>query len=225
MKNDQYNIKEQDYFANLRVDIISLIPSDPKQKILEIGAGAGNTLVYIKEKGLAAEVAGVELMNLPGTNQDNPAIDRFQIANIESEEIQAPLSYYDVVICADVLEHLIDPWTAVRKISRHLKPGGKLMVSMPNLREWKTLSKIVFKGEFNYQTEGGIMDRTHMRFFCRKNIADLLTTEELTPIYSTPNFLLKVLPAGKTRRIMNLLSFGLFENFLTVQYIFIARKT
>lgn len=168
MNKNHYTVKEKDYFSNIRMDIISLIPSNPGQKILEIGAGGGNTLLYIKKNSIAVEVMGIELMKLENSNQENPFIDKFQIANIEKDEIDAEEKYFDIIICADVFEHLIDPWSAVDKIQRYLKKNGLLIVSMPNVREWKTLFPIVFKGEFNYQPEGGIMDRTHLRFFCKK---------------------------------------------------------
>ena len=224
MNINHYTIKDAAYFANVRMDIISMVPLDPKQKILEIGAGTGNTLVYIKEKNIAAEVMGVELINIPDSNQQNPAIDRFQLANIETENIKASENYFDAIICADVLEHLADPWAAVDKITRHLKPNGMLIVSMPNIREIKTISKIVFKADFKYEVSGGIMDKTHLRFFCKKNIRQLLTTAELTPVYCTPNFMLKVVADGRKRRIINLLTLGLIKDLLTVQYIFIAKK-
>ena len=224
MKKDHYTVKSPDYFSNIRVDIVSLIPSNPHQKILEIGAGTGNTLVHIKENRMAAEVMGVELMRIPGSNQENALIDKFQIANIENEEILAAEGYFDVILCADVLEHLIDPWSAVDRISKYLKKDGLLIVSIPNLREWKTLFKVIFKGEFNYQTGGGIMDQTHLRFFCKKNVSRMLTTDHIEPVFSKPNFMLKVVPEGRKRRIINLLSFRIFENFLTVQYLFIAKK-
>jgi hypothetical protein len=86
------------------------------------------------------------------------------------------------------------------------------------------LGKIIFQGDFSYQSAGGIMDKTHLRFFCKRNIYQLLNTPALSTFYSKPNFMLKVLPEGKKRRIINLLTFRLFENFLAVQYIFIARK-
>jgi len=224
MSLKHYVIKESNYFSNIRMDIISLIPLDPEQKILEIGAGAGNTLLYIKENGMAKAVMGIELMEIPDSNQRHPLIDKFQIANIEHESVQAPEEYFDIIICADVLEHLVDPWSAVDKLSRFLKKDGLLIVSMPNIREWKTLGKVVFQGNFNYQTTGGIMDKTHLRFFCKKNIYQLLNTPNLSTFYCRPNFMLKVVPEGKKRRIINLLTFRLFEDFLAVQYLFIARK-
>ena len=180
MSSNHYAVKESNYFSNIRRDIISLIPENSKQKILEIGAGAGNTLLYIKENQIAKEVMGVELMEIANSNQKHPLIDKFQIANIEHESIQAQEEYFDIIICADVLEHLVDPWSIVDKLSRYLKKDGLLIVSIPNIREWKTLSKIIFRGDFSYQSSGGIMDKTHLRFFCKRNIYQLLNTSVLS---------------------------------------------
>lgn len=224
MNKNYYTVKEPQYFSTVRMDIISVLPVDPAQKVLEIGAGSGSTLLYIKEKKLAAQVVGVELMSLRTSNQQNPLIDKFQIANIEEDDIDAEKEYFDVIICADVLEHLSDPWAMVDKISSYLKPGGKLIVSIPNFREIKTIGKILFKADFKYDPSGGIMDKTHLRFFCKKNINELLTTAVLKPVYCKPNFLLQSVSAGKKRRLINFLSLGLLQDLLTVQYIFIAQK-
>jgi 2-polyprenyl-3-methyl-5-hydroxy-6-metoxy-1,4-benzoquinol methylase len=167
---------------------------------------------------------GVDLISIPGSNQQHPSINKFQLANIETEEISAEKEYFDVIICADVLEHLADPWAAVDKIASHLKPDGLLFVSIPNFREVKTIFKILLKADFKYEPSGGILDKTHLRFFCKKNIRQLLTTAYLHPVYATPNFLLKAVPEGRKRSIINRLSFGLFQDLLTVQYIFIAQK-
>src|SRR5215212_9825648 len=135
MNKTDYSVKDQGYFSNLRMDIISLVPADPHQRFLEVGAGSANTLLYIKENHLAAEVMGVELMDIPGSNQQHKLIDKFQLANIEQDNIDAPQEYFDVIICADVFEHLVDPWAAIKKVAGHLKKEGRLIVSMPNIRE------------------------------------------------------------------------------------------
>ena len=219
-----YRQKEEKYFSYIRKDIVSLVPENPEQKVLELGASGGNTILYLKENRLAKEVMGVELMRIENSNQEHPLIDKFQIADIEKEEINAPAEYFDVIICADVLEHLVDPWKTIDKICYHLKKGGLIIASLPNIRDWKTLFKIFFKGDFHYDVKGGILDKTHLRFFCKKNIKQLFTTSILTPILCKPNFLLKVVPEGRKRRIINRLTFGLFKDFLTVQYLCVAKK-
>ena len=164
MNKEYYSEKNLQYFSFSRPDVISVLPKNPNQKILEIGAGTGNMLLQIKQSGFAAEVMGVELMKQPGSNQENPHIDKFQIGDIEHDTIDAPLDYFDVIICADVLEHLADPWKVVEKLTRHLKPNGLFIASIPNIREWKSLFRIIFNGDFRYQQQG-IMDKTHLRFF------------------------------------------------------------
>lgn len=224
MDKAHYENKEKSYFAHVRKDVISLLNDQPTQKILEIGAAGGDTLLYIKENKLATEVMGVELMSLPNSNQQHPLIDKFQVVNIENGTIDAPEDYFDVIICADVLEHLTDPWKCISKLSRHLKKGGRIIVSIPNIRELKTIYRIVFRGDFRYDERGGILDNTHLRFFCKKNILQLMSTDSLSPVYCKPVFLLKEVPLGRKRRIINWLTFGLFVNFLAGQYLCVAVK-
>jgi len=219
-----YHNKQAGYFQHLRRDIISALPVNRAQKVLEIGAGECNTLLYLKQNSLAAEVMGFELMHKPGSYQENPLIDRMQFGDVEKENIDAPKNYFDTIICADVLEHLADPWKAIDKISSHLKQGGLLIASIPNIREWRTLTGLVFKKRFKYDPEGGIMDQTHLRFFCKQDMIALLSRNGMKAISCEPNFLLKVIPEGRKRRLFNKLSFGLFRDFLTVQYLVIAKK-
>jgi len=223
--NESYYInKGENYFSHIRTDVISLLPLQASQRVLEIGAGGGDTLVYIKEKKLAGEVMGIELLKIKNSNQNHPLIDKFQFANIEQENIDSPEEYFDIIICADILEHLADPWYCVAKISRHLKKGGRMIVSIPNIREIKTLFRIVFLGDFRYEEKGGILDNTHLRFFCKKNIWQLMSTGFLTPVYCKPNILFKEVTGGKKRRVLNWITFGLFVNFLAIQYLCVAEK-
>src|SRR5688500_1573546 len=110
-----YKGKEKTYYTNIRYDLLKFISNNPDNKILEVGAGGGDTLVTIKEKGLASEVVGIELNRVQGSNQNHAAIDRFIYGNIESMEIDLPKNYFDIILCGDVLEHLIDPWKSVEK--------------------------------------------------------------------------------------------------------------
>jgi 2-polyprenyl-3-methyl-5-hydroxy-6-metoxy-1,4-benzoquinol methylase len=226
MMTDIYTSKESIYYTNTRRDILSLLPSNPGQKILEIGAGGGDTLLAIKNSGLAQEVYGIELFDIPGTNQKNERIDRMIIADIEKDEINLPESYFDVIICGDVLEHLVDPWASVAKLHKWLKNGGIIIASVPNIRELTAFSKIYLQGDFAYNPEGGILDKTHLRFFCKKNIKNLMESSGCKVEKMIPSFLFTgILEKGvNIRRLSNLLTFGLFTQFLALQYVTIAKK-
>ena len=181
-----YRNKGLSYYRNVREDIISLLPKNNSQKILEIGCGGGNTLVEIKERKLAQEVVGCDLFELENSFQKSPKIDRLIIANLESDNLFLEDNYFDVIIAGDVLEHLVDPWKVISDISKFLKNGGLFIVSLPNFREINTLSKIVLKGRFQYNPMGGIMDKTHLRFFCKKNIIELCDVREFKLINIKP---------------------------------------
>lgn len=215
-----YTNKKNNYFTNVRVDLISLLPENTSLKILEIGAGAGDTLVRIKELQKAAEVVGVELMEIPNSNQNNPLIDKFIYGNIETTELPLEHETFDVIICGDVLEHLLDPWAVVEKLAKFLKKEGLFLISLPNFSEITTMYKIFVKRDFAYASEG-ILDKTHFRFFCRKNLSGLFrnnfNVEKIIPSFDRN-------PAQGTRKIVSRLSLGLFKDYLTSQYLIIARK-
>lgn len=71
---------------------------------------------------------------------------------------------FDVIIFADVLEHVIYPsQVLIFLIDRYLKPQGMVVVSLPNVANWQVRGKLLF-GKFNYK-ETGIMDKTHLHFY------------------------------------------------------------
>ena len=218
-----YHEKAGYYFQFTRTDLIDLLP---KQKIfenvLEIGAGGGNTLAYLKTAGIAKKVTGIELFELPGTEQGNPGIDKLIISNIEQMQPDVFGGEFDVIICADVLEHLADPWAARDKIIQWLKPGGILLASIPNIREFKTVLKILLRGTFTYE-EGGVMDKTHLRFFGKKNIIELMSANGLHIEKIVSNL---AYPAWNTknRAMINAVTFKLFEQFLAKQYFVLSVK-
>lgn len=216
-----YQDKNREYFSNLRADLISLIPENEENKILEIGAGTCETLIEIKRLKLAREVVGVELIKLEDSQQDSPDIDRLIIGNIENLESDLPKNYFDVIICGDIIEHLVYPEAALRKLHNHLKQDGIIIISIPNFRDYHILYRVVILADFKY-TDRGILDRTHLRFFCKKNIISLLTSAEYVTvsIYSMFQFD----KAQRTRKIINKLTFGLIRDLLTSQYIIVAKK-
>jgi len=70
---------------------------------------------------------------------------------------------FDYIVCADVLEHLIDPWAILAELVTFLKLDGRIIISLPNVRRWTVWMPLVIKGKWDYR-ESVIMDRTHLRF-------------------------------------------------------------
>jgi 2-polyprenyl-3-methyl-5-hydroxy-6-metoxy-1,4-benzoquinol methylase len=215
-----YENKMNGYFSHCRTDLIDAIPRGRRNKILEIGAGSGETLLKAKELGVAEEIVGVELVPLENSNQSHPDMDRFIIGDIETADLALPREYFDVILSGDVLEHLVDPWKTVKRLSFYLKPKGYFITSIPNFREIKTLANVVLLGNFKY-TNTGILDNTHLRFFCKKNMVDLFEQNGFTVIKILSN--LDLLKKGR-RAFLNKLTFRLFAEFLEGEYLLVARK-
>ena len=77
----------------------------------------------------------------------------------------------DVVLCADVLEHLRDPWDTLAWLRTLLAPGGRAVISVPNVAHW-TARRELLRGRFPY-AQHGLFDRTHLRFFTRESAREL----------------------------------------------------
>lgn len=207
-----YSSKDNVYFSVVRHDIINLIPSG-KNKVLEIGCGKGLTLLEMKKTGKAEYTVGVDIID---SDEAKRNMDEFYNLDIENEDLPFK-DYFDIIVCGDVLEHLIDPWSAVKKLRTYLKPNGILIASIPNIREIRVLTTIFLKGNFEY-ADSGILDKTHLRFFCKKNMIQLFENADFKikkvhyDLYPTANFLNKI-------------SFGLLEEFLVIQYLIVAEKS
>lgn len=213
-----YQSKQEIYFTQVREDLIEQMPYNPDAKVLEIGCGGGDTLIALKRRKLAKEIYGVELFDLKDSNQRNPEIDKLFIGNIETDIPDFPKDYFDVILCGDVLEHLADPWRVIERITPFLKMGGVIIVSCPNIREIFNLSKILFTGRFKYQNSG-IMDKTHLRFFGKEDLADMLTTSQLKPVKVMPNYF--ITPRRKKFKFIHV---GLLDDFLAAQNIVVSKR-
>lgn len=219
-----YSTKSQTYYTSVRTDLVSLLPSVPSLKVLEVGAGGGDTLVYIKEQKLAAEVVGIDIFDLPGTNQQHPQIDRFIIVDIEKSDLDYPPGYFDVILCGDVIEHLVDPWATIKKLSRYLKTDGLFVISTPNFRHLNNFVTIFLRGDFKYNPAGDLLDKTHLRFFCKKNIADLVITNELKLKSIDPIIAFEHYRPRWFVRLFNALTGRLFEQFIVSQYVVVGQR-
>ena len=110
--------------------ILSLIPSDKKLKVLDLGCYTGVVLDELKKKG--HEVIGAELSEY-GINE----CKRKEIPVLKYDLNVYPYPFksesYDVIICAEVIEHLIVPDLILNEIRRILKKDGILILTTPNL--------------------------------------------------------------------------------------------
>lgn len=79
---------------------------------------------------------------------------------------------YDIIVCADVLEHLLHPVNALKSLQNHLNNNGSIVISIPNIAFVLYRLSHLF-GKFDYCNEGGVMDATHLKFYTAKTIRTL----------------------------------------------------
>lgn len=160
-------VKPADYYKNERPEMLSYIPSNAKT-FVELGCGEGNFGLQLKTRN-NAEVWGLELEKSEG-DVASKKLDKVLIGDISKTINELPDDYFDCVICNDILEHLVDPFTILNQLKDKLKAEGCLVASIPNIRFFNTLIKFVFGKEWEYEDDG-VMDKTHLRFFTKKSIA------------------------------------------------------
>lgn len=217
-----YSDKRSSYYANIRHDLIALIDKKRKGlKVLEIGAAYGETLYYLKQKGIAKEAVGVELYEDVKNKQNYKPLDNFIFANIEETDFPEYEGYFDLILLPDVVEHIAEPKKVLAKVKKYLRNDGEILVSMPNIRHYSAINKIVFKGDFRYE-ESGIFDYTHARFYCKRNIKELLENSGFKVEYSEGS--IKNYKGKSFAKLLNALTFGVLEEFLSTQYFFRAKK-
>jgi predicted TPR repeat methyltransferase len=112
-------------------------------------------------------------MNPDWGNAAEPYYHEFFHGKIE-EAPEKIIRQADFIIFADILEHLPDPETILRKIVRNQTSGVLFAISVPNIAHLYMRWQLLL-GKFEY-TEVGIMDRTHLRFFTRKTFEQMLAT-------------------------------------------------
>lgn len=218
----EYEKKDRNYFSHIRMDLVRFM--DVKLKnldVLEIGAAYGETLFYLKESDIAKRAVGVDIFEDPDGKERYKPVDQFLFGNIENEDYPEFRNSFDLILLPDVLEHLEEPLHALKKVDSYLRSGGLLVVSMPNIRHYSAFYRIFLKGRFDYD-ESGIFDYTHKRFYCRRNIEDLLKKAGFRIIKSEGS--IRKFQGKSVTKVLNRLTFGLFEEFFSTQYFFKAEK-
>lgn len=207
------------YYRHVRYDVAEHVVSG-KHRVLDVGCAAGVFGEYLKQQGCASEVVGIEIDAI-AAKEASTKLDRVLCANLNHAGVIDVLNEFDrtsfdYIICADVLEHLIDPWAILSDLATFIKPGGRLVVSLPNVRHWSVWVPLVLMGRWEY-CEAGIMDRTHLRFFTRASSQKLIIRANLHVIECQPRIW------RRSERILNGITFGLLEGWLASQWVLVGK--
>lgn len=202
--------------------VLHKIPYSVKH-ILDIGCGSGEMGRRIKEI-IDCDVTGITYSESEALIASK-FLDRVLIHDINDID-SLEIGIHDCIICSHILEHLYFPTTFLCKIKKNLTSEAILVVALPNILFWKQRIEFL-KGNFKY-TDGGLMDRTHFRFFdwqtANKLIQDSgysINSKSADGYFPLP-VIRRLFPKFAIR--LDHFATKLLPNFFGFQFVFIANK-
>lgn len=142
------------------------------KRVLEIGCGPGSITRILALQG-QCRVTGIEL-DASAIEKAAPYCEQIFQADLNAPEwlsLVEAMNPFDVVVAADVLEHLYDPWVTLKRMTTLIGPNGYLVISLPHVGHAAVVSCLL-NSDFEYR-DWGLLDRTHIRFFGLRNIENL----------------------------------------------------
>lgn len=158
----------QDIFG-VHQKIISYVGNG--RNVLEVGCASGYLARELQKNG--CWVTGIEI-NPIAARKAKEYCQEVIAGDIENPKTIAQLKNrrFEVILLADVLEHLRNPESILRQLVKYLKDDGQMIISVPNIG-FLTARLRLLLGQFDY-SDWGIMDRTHLHFFTKETISTLV---------------------------------------------------
>lgn len=152
-----------------RTKLISMIGAD--KRVIDFGCSTGYVSGVLKERG--CYVVGIEIAP-EAAEKAREVCDRVIVGDLDELDLVSEFGgeTFDVGLLGDVIEHLKFPQILLAQARRLLSPGGYIVMSVPNIAH-ASIRLMLLKGEFNYE-DFGILDDTHLKYFTRKSMEDLL---------------------------------------------------
>ena len=207
--NRAYAAKPEGYFLGARADFVSELAVNLQARILEIGCGEGGTGCLALQQVKCGTYCGVELF-ASAADKAKDRISEVVVGNVEEIDLPWPGEHFDVLILSEILEHLVDPWTVLRKLHPLLKPGARVFASSPNVANHRII-RMLMRGEWNL-TDMGLMDRTHLRWFTPQSYRDLFES-----CGYAVDFVGQVGTLSAKAKILSTLSFGRLRHLFITQ--------
>lgn len=155
-------VGDRTYFNAGNSPLVDLLDPDCTT-ILDVGCGAGDNARLLKQRVQERKVFGITLSPAE-LKLASREMERCWVADIEHPDLSFLDNLtFDAIMFSHVLEHLRQPTHVIGNFLRFLKPGGFLLIAVPNVLVWSQRFKFM-TGKFEYQEEG-VLDNTHLRFF------------------------------------------------------------
>jgi len=203
-------------YIGRRKDLLALV-SGPPARVLEVGCALGATGGYLKATHGCA-VVGVEIdermAEVARTQLDSVHVGDLNRTSLP--ELVGP-ERFDLILLGDVLEHLVDPWAALAHCRALLSDSGRIVASLPNISHVSTLASLIFTQRWPYR-DRGLHDRTHLRFFTRKNLLELYASAGLE-IEAEQRNLRLIDPVASINVLAKAFDFPPLRGYFTYQYL------
>jgi methionine biosynthesis protein MetW len=204
------------YFSDAKPAFLELI--DPRGlRVLDLGCGGGHNGALLKRAG-AREVVGVEL-DAGAAAQARKRLDAVVQGDLAHLDLaQLGDEPFDAILASDVLEHLADPEAVLARALTHLRPGGAVVVSLPNVAHVVVFANLLMKRW--PRRSSGIFDRTHLRFFAKRDMVRLLEGAGLRVLRVQPYYT----RYAAIRAACLVLSLYVFREYWARQFLLLAEK-
>ncbi len=201
------------YFRYMRGDVLRHVP-DHVRDVFSVGCGMGHTEAALAARGV--NVVGVEI------NPEAAALARKHGFRVIEADALAAADFlhdctFDCLLYADVLEHILDPLAALQSHVRFLRPGGFVVISVPNFRHYSVFAQLFLRGHVRYR-DAGIFDRTHVRLTTRRMVCQWFSELGLEFIDCEHKM------RQRRLRLLSWCTLGLLDEFLARQLIIVGRK-
>lgn len=159
------------YVDNARLDVAPFVPPDART-VLDVGCGAGGFgLTLRRVLGRDARVVGIEAVpSQAAAAREGHGFDEV-VEGYFPDALEGRTERYDAVFFNDVLEHLVDPWSVLRRVPPLLTANGVVVAAIPSIRYAPVVLKLL-RGRSDY-VDQGTLDRTHLRFFTRATMVEM----------------------------------------------------
>jgi len=218
-----YDTKPVDYFQCTRPEMLPFVPVNCG-RLLDVGCAEGAFGETLK-RARGVEVWGVEpIQSIAAIAMTK--LDRV-IEGTFGPDTNLPSHTFDSIVFNDVLEHMIDPESALRYARELLTPEGVVVASIPNIRSFPTFWRLMIHASWEY-VDCGVLDKTHLRFFTKPSIINMFERQGyvlekvcgINAYLGVPN-----IPTNLWRafRVMNALFMGKFDDMKFQQFAVVAR--
>lgn len=162
----EYRVKYDEHSSHGKIRRV--LETTQPGKIFDVGCANGELSEFATSIGHQVTATDV---NYPPKHLEKT---KFIQSDLDKGVPTAVVDKFDLVICADVLEHLRSPDTLLHDLLKNLEDSGKIVASIPNFGHWYPRIRVLF-GKFDYDSRG-ILDQTHLRFFTKKSFIRMANT-------------------------------------------------